>query len=123
MAENVNILQLNELTNPSVPDVWFYCAIEDDLDPDRKMSYTNLVQFMALKNNTRAVGNYVVIAGNNTITWQMGGVNTPFISDEYSVQILDPNGIGVKLISQNAASITVNCFEGGVVHVIAILNT
>lgn len=122
-GEEVNILQLNELTNPSVPDVWLYAAIEGDADPDRKMSYTNLVQFLALKSNSRSAANVVVVAGNNTITWQMAGVNAPFASAVYSVFILDKDEIGVRLISQAAGSIVVNCQTGGTIHVLATLNS
>jgi hypothetical protein len=124
-GEEVNILQLNELTNPAVPDVWFYAAIEGDPDPDRKMSYTNLVQFLALKNNERSKGNLAVTAGlNSKILFQVAGVNAPLASANYSLQIFDPNNaVGVQLISNDAAGFTINCQAAGVIHYIATLNT
>ncbi|MDD5013673.1 MAG: hypothetical protein PHW73_01045 [Atribacterota bacterium] len=103
--------------------MWFYAAIEGDPNPDRKMSYTNLVQFMSLKNNVRAVGNKVVTVGENIITWQIAGVDAPMASVDYSVQIFDPNGIGIQLTDQTADDITIDCLTEGVIHVIATLNT
>jgi hypothetical protein len=125
MAENVNILQLNELSNPSVSGVKFYAVIEGDSDPDRWISYDNLIKFLALKSNERSIGNKVVNAGNNTITWQMLGVNAPFGSVNYSVIIYDPLGLGAQLVegSQTINGITVNCLSGGTIHIIATLNS
>lgn len=123
MAEDVNVLQLTELLNPATPGVWFYCGVEGDPIPDRKLSYEKLVQFLALKDNQRANGNVTVASGTNIIQFKTAGVNTPFPNADYSLNIYDSSGLGIGVISQDKNGFTIEVINSGAFNYIATLNT
>jgi hypothetical protein len=74
-------------------------------------------------------GSMSVVIGANPVTFLVGGVPTPFTSNDYTVQawVISNSGFrqnNLVIVSQVASGFTANdILEGGTLHYIATLNT
>lgn len=119
-GETANILQLPEITEPAL--LKLYAVLEGDANPDRFITYTNLVKLLQTKAGIR-VGQHTVVVGTNTVLFKVGGVNTPIGSANFSVIFTKEAVLGISDISKTTNGFTFNAIEPGLIDYIAILNT
>ena len=119
MAELINILELNEgiaLEDPT--SATFYCVKNGQ---DYPIEYETLRAFF--NQDKRAKGAIAATAGEQTITFEVGGVATPLASANYSILIWsDVEGM-VTPTAQDENGFTVDLIDACNLNYQAILNT
>lgn len=119
-GEQTNLLQLNEIEDPAL--LKLYAVLEGDLNPDRYITYANLVQLLQTKANIRA-GQKTVAAGVNSVVFQAGGVNTPVSSTNYAVIYTNEATLGISDIAKTVNGFTFNAIDPGIIDYIVIINS
>jgi hypothetical protein len=119
-GETANILQLPEGTDPNL--LKYYGVYEGDANPDRWISYVNLVKLLFAKANVRA-GTKVVTVGLNTVVFQVGGVNTPYSVTTYALIPFGASELGLYDFNKTVGGFTFYAMNAGTIDYISILNT
>lgn len=119
-GETANILQLNEITEPTL--LKMYAVLEGDAIPDRFITYTNLVKLLQKNSNIR-VGQATLVVGTNTITYQVGGINTPMLNTNYALLIFGGSELGAYDRVKFTDKFTISVIDAGTIDYIVISNT
>lgn len=119
-GEQSNILQQPEGTEPSV--MKFYGVIEGDANPDRYITYANLVKLLLSAANVR-VGSKVVTAGANSEIFKVASVNTPFSVTSYALIFTKGYELGISDVVKYVDHFTLTSIDAGTIDYIAILFT
>lgn len=113
-GEQANLLQLNEITNPS--GLKLYAVKEGDADPDRFITYANLVQTLLQANTKIGVGIACSGIEGQAISYAPGA-DLP--SDIYLLIINDYQGKGITRVSYNKSGFVINSLESGLFDYLA----
>ncbi len=119
-GELANILQIPEADSPVF--MKFYGVIEGDAQPDRQISYADLVKFLYSASNIR-VGEADLIEGVNTIIFKVGGTNTPFTTTGYAIVYTKGYELGLYDEAKQVDSFKISAMNPGKINYIAILFT
>lgn len=119
-GETSNILQQQEITEPAL--LKLYAVLEGDANPDRYITFENLVKYLFPKASLR-VGTVNVTTGSNQIIFTVGGVNTPFGSLSYAFIPTKGYELGLSDLTKYVERVTFEAMEPGTMDYIAILFT
>lgn len=119
-GETSNILQQQQITEPAL--LKLYAVLEGDANPDRYITFENLVKYLFPKASLR-VGTVNVTAGSNQIIFKVGGIDTPFATLNYAFIPTKGYELGLSDLTKYVERVTFEAMEPGAMDYIAILFT
>jgi hypothetical protein len=119
-GETSNILQQQEIEEPAL--LKLYAVLEGDANPDRYITFENLVKYLFPKASLR-VGTKNVTVGSNQIIFKVGGIDTPFATLNYAFIPTKGYELGLSDLTKYVECVTFEAMEPGTMDYIAILFT